>query len=45
MARIETLEEAFRSGDFSAETIKPLRVYTKWFEVFQEEGFQVWRNI
>ena len=37
--RIEQLEEVFRKGNF--DNVAPLQIYTSWFEVFQERGFQI----
>lgn len=40
--RIEAIEEAFRNDDFSE--IAPFQIYTSWFEVFTENGFQLFQN-
>lgn len=40
--RIQVIEEAFRTDQFA--DISPMQVYSSWFDTFQENGFDVWRN-
>jgi hypothetical protein len=41
--RIQVIEDAFRTNSF--ETIRPLQVYTAWFETLQDSGFGIFQNL
>jgi hypothetical protein len=41
--RIAELEDAFRKDSF--EDISPFQIYASWFEVFEESGLEIFKNL